>query len=318
MKTYKDTEPDHIPLWRFLDLDEPFSCEDVDNAYSNNGFDDERAILAWKVLRDAYFCGEYKKHGTTERIFESGFFDDGLTPASLRDMDYSWARTPIYKIRRNLNRLGRGGRCAVLLMTGAFSPIHKGHVLCMEAAKEELERRHIRVVGGYISPSHDAYVETKDGGRTRLDARKRLALCRMAVKDSRWLMVDGWESLCATVPVTFALVYDRLKNYLTRRFHGTMTIDVYFVVGSDNAAYARAFADLGHCVCVERFGYGKKYKQISAELEHNQRIIFVGYEDWHLRCSSSSVRRGGLRMLDDIIRDRYRQLRSFGDRLARK
>ena len=53
-------------------------------------------------------------------------------------------------------------RLAVLVTTGALNPIHRGHVAAMEETKTFLEKeRGMRVLAGWISPSHDLYVGPK-------------------------------------------------------------------------------------------------------------------------------------------------------------
>jgi nicotinic acid mononucleotide adenylyltransferase len=306
MKEYKNKiKKDKTPLWSYLGIDKNFPCKNIDKIYSSNGLRDKQAQLAWKILRDKYFSSEYKKNKSTERIFESGFFDDELNIDFFKEINYLWPKTPLYKINNNLNKVVGKKKCAVLLSTGAFSPIHRGHILYMDAAKKELSKRGICVLGGYISPSHDGYVDFKDGGRAKMNAKYRLRLCREAVRNSGWLMADGWESVGVVAPVTYTLVYERLKKYLSFRFAKSVEIDLYFVVGSDNAAYVRSFAKNGYCVCVERYNYSKTYKQILEEYKNYKNIIFVDYKKEHLKCSSVKIRRGDLSMMKSNTRKNF-------------
>lgn len=53
----------------------------------------------------------------------------------------------------------------VLISTGSLSPIHLLHVRVLEIAKKELESQdsRIKVIGGFVSPSHDDYTSSKLG-----------------------------------------------------------------------------------------------------------------------------------------------------------
>lgn len=129
MKEYKSNiKRDKIYLWQYLNLNENFYYKDADGAYLKTK-KNKKTQFAWKVLRDKYFCSEYKKNKSISRIFEAGFFDDEQDIGFYKNINYQWAKTPVYKIKTNIKKFGRKKRYAVLLTTGAFSPIHKGHIL---------------------------------------------------------------------------------------------------------------------------------------------------------------------------------------------
>lgn len=80
----------------------------------------------------------------------------------------------------------------VLLLNGCFNPIHHNHVRLLEIAKEHLsssDDHHL--IGGYISPTHDAAIERKLS-ILPTTWQHRLEMCRLAVSDSSWIMVDDW------------------------------------------------------------------------------------------------------------------------------
>jgi hypothetical protein len=86
---------------------------------------------------------------------------------------------------------------AVLVMTGALCPVHSGHVLSLEYAREACEAAGIRVLGGFLSPSHDTYVRPKMQRAKQhfWGARARVEACEAAVAASDWLEVGRWEAL---------------------------------------------------------------------------------------------------------------------------
>ena len=82
---------------------------------------------------------------------------------------------------------------AILLTTGSLNPIHTGHIDMMNFAKDELERLDngkYRVIGGFMSPSHDGYVSTK---ASYIRSYDRIEMTKLAVKDSLWIECDEWE-----------------------------------------------------------------------------------------------------------------------------
>eukprot|EP00741_Cyanophora_paradoxa_P006989 tig00001067_g6761.t1 len=82
------------------------------------------------------------------------------------------------------------GQPLVLVACGSFSPVTYMHLRMMEIGKDWMENAlGFRVIGGYLSPVNDAY--RKEG---LAPARHRLEMCRLAVQDSDWIMVDDWES----------------------------------------------------------------------------------------------------------------------------
>jgi len=303
-KYEKRIKKDKTALWKYLGLNSNISTSKVDVAIGRYKIKNKNISLGWKILRDKYFASEYVKNLSTKRIFEAGFFDDGLSLSYYESLNYFWHRTPIYKIKNNYKKKHKN-KFAILLTTGAFSPIHKGHIIFMEAAKKELETRGFDVLGGYFSPSHSDYVRMKDGGLAGSHLYKRMMFCRLAVKNSNWLMIDPWEAEYVSCPITYTMVYDRMIKYIKYRFPDLKKIKIFFVVGSDNAAYARVFKEHGNCICVERFGYEHEYDQIKKEFDGNKNVIFIDYKDEHLKCSSTMVRRGDYSMLHEDVRVHY-------------
>jgi len=87
------------------------------------------------------------------------------------------------------------GRIPVAIIApGSFSPPTLLHLRMFEEARDALERspgHSFAVIGGYMSPVHDAY-----GKASLAPAHHRLSMAEAAVSDSDWIMVDGWECSC--------------------------------------------------------------------------------------------------------------------------
>ena len=87
---------------------------------------------------------------------------------------------PDAHIRRALADAPGTGRRVVLLMTGALNPTHLGHIAMMQQARRFLAARGDVVLGGWLSPSNDHYVQAKYARRQAhaYSAAQRRAMCR--------------------------------------------------------------------------------------------------------------------------------------------
>lgn len=232
---------------------------------------------------DKYYQSVVDNYGA-EEIWDAGYLDVGNYQEPHDDVHYT--TTPIHKIRQNLQY--ETGRNAVLLSTGSYAPVHAGHIEIMEKAKRELERRGWNVVGGYLSPSHDAYVGIKNDGSAAMHVGERVRRCGGITADSDWLMVDPWEGRFIRRDVNFTTVYDRLSAYLAKNLPEPVT--VWYVFGGDNAGFTKAFASHGHCVCVNRPGAEHTYLQARSDISlvGNPRVLFV--DDPTSTVSSTQIR----------------------------
>lgn len=150
------------------------------------------------------------------------------------------------------------GYNAIVVTTGAFDPFHTGHLDMVVAARDILEANGMRVAGGVVSPSHDAYVSTKRPDAA--DGAQRVAATAAALRRSghRWLSVDPLEAVVATASVNFTTVCDRVLTVARRLAPAGCDVGVWYVFGSDNSGFAGAFrcppAGCG-AVMVRRGGY---------------------------------------------------------------
>ncbi|MEO7729814.1 MAG: hypothetical protein ABIY55_02495, partial [Kofleriaceae bacterium] len=195
----------------------------------------------------------------------AGFFHDADDrDAPLDDVD--WLCTPLPR------RPVTGPRPVVLLSTGGFCPIHAGHLEMMERARAAASVAGHEVLGGYLSPGHDAYVHLKCG-EIAIPASERLAACAAAIADRAWLHVDPWEALHRRVAVNYTDVVARLRAYL--RAHVDPRVEVLYVCGGDNARFAQAFVADGGCVVVGRPGAEAELARWRDQLAGNPRILWA-------------------------------------------
>lgn len=303
-----------LPLWEKLALAPGASRAQVDDAYrrlSPAARAPKETRLAWKVLRDPFYASAYPHLLTEEKLERAGFFDDraSIEADNTRRLDPGWMVTPVHKILERLQladaegAAGEDRRLVVLVTTGAFCPVHSGHLEMMELARSELTRRGSVVLGGYLSPSHDAYVSIKCGDRT-LSAAHRVSLCEEAVRTSDWLMADRWEACENDGELNFTDVLHRLEEYLGTHVPCHRPIEIVYVFGGDNARFVRTFLERGACVCINRPGYEDRTAEARADpiLARKPSIVFVDEPTLQPGISSSSVRLGDHTHLDERVR----------------
>jgi cytidyltransferase-like protein len=272
-----------IYLWDILKLNSDFDYKDVDEAYRKLDNKTQDAKLAWKVLRDKYYSDVYKKYLCIDKVNQAGFILDNI---DIEDIDYynlDLLSTPVGKILDNMQERKNP---IVLLTTGGFDPIHKGHLYMMEEAKRVLEENGYNVVGGYFSPSHDVYVRTKPYNYR--DNYERVAACQEVVKDSNWLMIDPWECTYVKTYINFTDVISRLELYLNK--HVNPNIRVAYVCGADNAQFMYCFENNGIGICVER----DRFNDIFNETKNNivkDNIYFIDNKTEEATYSSRDIRK---------------------------
>ena len=237
--------------------------------------------MHWKVKRDNYYNSLYPLLGQSG-IEEAGFFYD--TASSNIDINDSlnWLCTPFY-----FPTLQNAKKPCVLLSTGAFCPIHEGHIDMMALAKKEVEANGYTVLGGYLSPGHDEYINQKATDKA-IPIQERIAgIQKMIIEQAAadWLMVDPWEGLFCSVAINFTDVIQRLSNYLEK--HLGQEIPVFYICGGDNARFALTFMQKGHCVVIGRPPYEEAFFKYQAQLKDNPRIYWV---EAHNPINSSAIR----------------------------
>jgi nicotinamide mononucleotide adenylyltransferase len=101
-------------------------------------------------------------------------------------------QVPLEKLRENMkHRLYPDKPWLVLIACGSFSPVTLGHLRIFETARDYLmtECKAFNVVGGFLSPVHDAY-----GKSSLVEAQHRVAMTQHATSDSDWIDVSSWET----------------------------------------------------------------------------------------------------------------------------
>ena len=117
--------------------------------------------------------------------------------------------TPISKIKRGLEKMEGTKKTGVVLVTwGEFNPIHLTNIHMFECARKMLEERtSFAVVGGFICPARDKFVQFKcrSDVNEAIPSYHRTRMCELMVRSSSWIDVDRWEV------TRHAGVYDNLS-----------------------------------------------------------------------------------------------------------
>jgi nicotinamide mononucleotide adenylyltransferase len=98
----------------------------------------------------------------------------------------------------NINHNTGNRENVVLIKTGAMNPVHRSHISNLIKTKQYLENvHHFNVIGGYLSPTHDEYVEAKLEHEC-INGKHRIAMCQKAIEEEgqeNWLSVDKAECM---------------------------------------------------------------------------------------------------------------------------
>jgi len=102
--------------------------------------------------------------------------------------------------------------------------------------------QYFKVVGGFISPSHDSYVKSKMrsvAGTQKWCIPHREKLCKLALMDSDWISADLWEFNCSSF-VDFFSVFQQLQNSLNESIN--VPVQLLYVCGEDHFVNCRLYS----------------------------------------------------------------------------
>lgn len=110
---------------------------------------------------------------------------------------------------------------SIIVLGGAFSPPHNGHLAALMTAKTHLESNGIAVLGSFLAPAPDGYVIAKYKGTSNaISSKHRLAMCN--------LLSPTLDSTAKTYGSAKECALKQLPNYP----EGTK---VYVIVGADRS-----------------------------------------------------------------------------------
>ncbi|CAK9040411.1 unnamed protein product [Durusdinium trenchii] len=216
-----------------------------------------------------------------ERSHSSEMEDSDDEDAYDKSSEELW---PVLKLQGKLEALSKRSpaleerRLAVLLTTGAMNPLHRGHAQLIHQAVDRLHKEGYDVVGAWLSPSHDGYVQPKalKMGTIGLSALFRLEAARRAVLEDELLSIGSWE---AKKPGRWpdypevAMALQRKLRKVEKAWNLTQGFKVFYACGTDHATnqglYRGFLTDRGFgVVIVPRLGE-------EAKKEQPERNVFV-------------------------------------------
>lgn len=175
----------------------------------------------------------------------------------------------------------------VLISTGAHCPLHNGHISIMESARDAVEEKGYKVIGGYLSSGHDQYIKEKTGSDW-MPIHDRLKWANELLTQD-WLAMDPWEGVFAPGAVNFTSVVYRLQEYIKRFYIYASNVKIFFVCGDDNARFLIPFenTEIG-IVIAQRPGYNE-IRSIFEERASDEKDIIFCYSD--INTSSTEIRK---------------------------
>jgi nicotinic acid mononucleotide adenylyltransferase len=120
----------------------------------------------------------------------------------------------------------------IVILGGAFNPIHTQHVALLCRVKDELEiNKQWNIIGGYFAVASDNYVREKLRLRHErtISIRHRLALVHQAINDVPWLVTSPFQNDMLTKHDGSAYA---LSQRLIKRFTNK-DIQIFIVIGGD-------------------------------------------------------------------------------------
>ncbi len=234
---------------------------DIDAAYPWRKKEFTRKeLFSWFrcLASEKEYASLWKKTKDVGLLEKAGFFFDNTTS---KEKSNYFSQKNIKKINTPFTPLkSKKDEVFVILMTGSFAPFHEGHLNALKLAEECLIKKGHPLIASYISPSHDVYVSTKDGGSTApYNAETRIEtindlLGKNPSKITRF--VDFWESVGVDKALNFTTVRKRLRLYLEEKYK--RSVKVACVFGADNAFFSEVFYDEPECsICIGRGGREK-------------------------------------------------------------
>ena len=115
------------------------------------------------------------------------------------------------------------------LFGGSFDPVHLGHLLVVQAAREELALTRLYFIPAAQSPFKPE--------RTPTPAQERLRLLRLALAGKDWCEIDDQEIKRGGISYTI----DTIRDYAAR-FRNTQ---LFYLIGADHVAQLPKWREAG-------------------------------------------------------------------------
>jgi len=147
-------------------------------------------------------------------------------------MDIKTDQDLLLKLEKNLEQNPSRSKYAILVTTGAYCPCHKMHLQILEEAKTFLSPNYA-VLAGFLSPSHDSYVQRKMRGEKSIfiPGIERIEICELLTDKSDWISVSSDEVTKACfsyINQSLAYIDDQVKTKFPE-----LDFTLFYVGGAD-------------------------------------------------------------------------------------
>lgn len=123
------------------------------------------------------------------------------------------------------------------ILGGTFNPIHIGHLIIAEEAREKLGLERIIFVPAYLPPHKD--------NSDIAPAHHRLNMAKLAIKGNKYFLVSDMEIKRDGRSYTIDTIKEFKKIYPDE--------DLYFIIGSDLLTYLDEWKDLSEIIKMVKF-----------------------------------------------------------------
>ncbi len=123
------------------------------------------------------------------------------------------------------------------ILGGTFNPIHIGHLILAEEAREKIGLNRIIFVPAYLPPH-------KDNSDIAV-AKARLEMVKLAIKENRYFLASDAEITRDGRSYTIDTIKEFKKRYSQD--------ELYFIIGSDLLKYLDEWKDLGEIISMVKF-----------------------------------------------------------------
>lgn len=161
--------------------------------------------------------------------------------------DSDW---PAEKLMAKLSNVKEDKTLALLVLSAALGPSHKGHLDMLEKARTRLQERGFHVIGQWLSPWNDtmAQQEASNSGLECLSSAFRLRCAELTAAGTELTMVSRWES-SQTGKNSMHQVAVKCRETLLNHFPGSLRdkrLCIFHVCGSDREATYRSSEAAAH------------------------------------------------------------------------
>ena len=196
----------------------------------------------WEERRSRQ-CNQIYYINKKENISRWTHPNESVTPTKPKYQDELWPMNKMHNmltmLRYNESDQHKKQKFAVVLTTGAMNPVHRGHISLMEQSIARLYKAKYNVIGAWISPSQDIYVQPKalQLNTIGLSAPFRVEVTKLTVADDLLIDVGLWESsLERSGFVDFPDVCLSLKKHIEKEVDfKDDEITVFYACGADHA-----------------------------------------------------------------------------------